>query len=85
MQPDSPGKSKFLIEKLTTIKGFISSGAWFGASRNSQEIYQWLYTDGSEVVFTNWKSGRDILANSIKMPIRYIFSLIKSVLTISYN
>ena len=65
MQPDSHGKSIFLIEKLRTIKGFISSGAWFGASRNSREIYQWLYTDGSEVVFTNWKSGMGISANSI--------------------
>ena len=71
VQPDSQEKSIFLIEKLRTTKGFYSSGAWLGASRNSQETNQWLYTDGSEVVFTNWKSGRGILANSINANKRY--------------
>ena len=71
VQPDSQEKIIFLTEKLRATKGFISSGAWLGVSRNSNETNQWLYTDGSEVNSTNWKSGRGILAVSIS--IRYIF------------
>ena len=60
VQPDSHGKSIFLIEKLKTTKEFISSGVWFGASRNPQEVDQWLYTDGSQLSFTSWQSGGGI-------------------------
>ena len=67
VQPDSHGKHIFLIEKLRTAEAFSNSGAWFGASRNPQEVSQWLYTDGSEVVFTKWKSGRHILFNSLTL------------------
>ena len=56
-QPDDQGKNQFLIEKLRTKADFTSEGAWLGASRNPQDINQWLYTDGSEVAFTSWSKG----------------------------
>ena len=56
-QPDTQGKNQFLAEKLRTAQGFTGDGVWFGASRNVQNINQWLYTDGSELAFTSWDSG----------------------------
>ena len=56
-QPDNQGKNQFLTEKVRTAKGFTGDGVWFGASRNAQDISQWLYTDGLEVAFTSWNSG----------------------------
>ena len=62
-QPDTQGKHQFLTEKLRSAKGLTSNGltkyaaVWFGASRNPQDINQWLYTDGSEVTYTSWTTG----------------------------
>ena len=62
-QPDTQGKNQFLKEKLRSAKGLTTNGltthagVWFGASRNPQDINQWLYTDGSEVAFTSWSKG----------------------------
>ena len=71
VQPDNPGKNQFLVEKLRTIADFTSNGAWFGASRNPQDINQWLYTDGSAVVFTSWGPGR----GNLKVQLYVIFFL----------
>ena len=56
-QPDNQGKNLFLTEKLRTATDITSDGVWFGASRNPQNINQWLYTDGSELAITCWSSG----------------------------
>ena len=56
-QPDTQEKNQFLLEQLKALKGFTGKGVWFGASRNPQNINQWLYTDGSELAFTSWKKG----------------------------
>ena len=76
-QPDTQGKNQFLKEKLSTAKGLTTNGltthagVWFGASRNPQDINQWLYTDGSAVVFTSWGPGR----GNLKVQLYVIFFL----------
>ena len=66
-QPDNQGKNQFLTEKLRTTTDITSGGVWFGASRNPQNISQWLYTDGSELAITSWSSG--ISTGNILLPL----------------
>ena len=64
-------KTRFYIagieEKLRTTTDINSDGVWFGASRNPQNISQWLYTDGSELAITSWRSG--ISTRNILLPL----------------